>query len=89
MSKSILSSVFVNTQNSYKFYWWLAIIEICFYQEKKEVYFDEIVLKIISKLWYPVNYYKLSFGKVDQCSNYVNLIKTKYSLEDNIREKDL
>tara|TARA_B110000902_G_C14268967_1_gene572432 strand:+ start:1581 stop:2642 length:1062 start_codon:yes stop_codon:yes gene_type:complete len=89
MSKSILSSVFVNTQNSYKFYWWLAIIEICFYQEKKEVYFDEIVLKIISKLWYPVNYYKLSFGKVDQCSNYVNLIKKKYRLEDNISEKDL
>lgn len=89
MSKNILHSAFNKTQNSYKFYWWLAIIDICYQQEKKEIFFDEIILKIISKLWYPVNYYKLSFGKVDQCSNYVKLIKQNYHLNDNISEKDL
>src|SRR5690606_32399037 len=81
--------VFNNTQNSYKYYWWLSIIEIYFQNENKEIRFDEIILKIISKLWYPVNYFKLSFGKIDQCSKYVKQIQKNYQLEDNIDEGDL
>lgn len=54
-----------------------------------EISFDEIVLKIISKLWYPVNYFKLSFGKIDQCSKYVNKIRIQYDLEENLSEKEL
>jgi hypothetical protein len=84
-----LNKVFNNTQNSYKYYWWLSIIEICFKEEKKEISHDEIVLKLISKLWYPVNYFKLSFGKIDKCSKYIRQIQLEYNLEDNISEKDL
>lgn len=89
MSYKVFNQVFQNTQNSYKFYWWLAIIEICFQQEKKNIYFDEIVLKVISKLWYPVNYFKLSFGNNDQCEKLVKKIQQNYKLEDNINENDL
>jgi len=84
-----INNVFSNTRNSYKYYWWWSIIDIC--REKKviDVHFDEIIIKIISKVWYPVNYYKLSFGKIDQCSKLVKEIKSKYNLEDNIKEQDL
>jgi len=81
------NKVFSNTQNSYKYYWFLSIIEIC--NQKKEISFDEIVLKIISKLWFPVNYFKLSFGKIDQCSKHIRQIQKNYQLKDNINEKDL
>ena len=84
-----LKKVFNNTQNSYKFYWWLSIIEICFKEDKKEISYNEIVFKLISKLWYPVNYFKLSFGKIDQCSKYIKQIQLEYHLEENISEKDL
>lgn len=89
MSFNKLNSAFNNTQNSYKFYWWLSIIEICFKENKKQISYDEIVFKLISKLWYPVNYFKLSFGKIDQCSKLVKYIQKKYQLEDNIYEKEL
>lgn len=89
MNLKHFNKVFSNTQNSYKFYWWLVIIEICFEEQKNELSFDEIVLKIISKLWYPVNYFKLSFGIIDQCSKYVKKIQIEYHLEENISEKDL
>ncbi|WP_458628272.1 HNH endonuclease domain-containing protein [Winogradskyella sp. PC D3.3] len=84
-----LNKVFNNTQNSYKYYWWLSIIEICFKEEKKEISYEEIVFKLISKLWYPVNYFKLSFGKIDQCSKLIKQIQKNYHLEDNLSEQDL
>jgi len=83
------NKVFSNTQNSYKYYWWLSIIEIGLQKVEKEISFDEIVLKIISKLWYPVNYFKLSFGKIDQCSKHVKQIQQNYQLEDNLSDHDL
>lgn len=84
-----LNKAFEKTQNSYKYYWWLSIIEISHHKGENEISFDEIVLKIISKLWYPVNYFKLSFGKIDQCSKYVKQIQKKYHLEESISERDL
>lgn len=84
-----LNSVFNNTTNSYKFYWWLSIIEICNQKEFDVISFDEIVFKIISKLWYPVNFFKISLGKIDKCSKYVKQIQEKYNLADNISEADL
>jgi hypothetical protein len=84
-----LNRVFVNTTNSYKYYWWLSIIELFSLKEKKEISFDEIIFKTISKLWYPVNYYKLSFGKTDQCSAYIKEIKERYLLDDDLSEHEL
>ena len=84
-----LNKVFSNTQNSYKYYWWLSIIEISLKEDNQEISFEEIVLKTISKLWYPVNYFKLSFGKIDKCSKHIKQIKQKYLLDDNISEQSL
>ena len=84
-----LNSVFENTTNSYKFFWWLSIIEICNQNNSDIISFDEIVFKIISKLWYPVNFFKISFGKIDKCSKYIKQIQEIYNLADNISEVDL
>ena len=89
MLTHVLNAVFNNTQNSYKYYWWLSIIEFTSEEQLEEINYEDIVLKTISKLWYPVNYFKLSFGKVDQCSKYVKEIQVKYNLQDNINESDL
>jgi hypothetical protein len=83
------NKVFTNTTNSYKYYWWLSIIEICFEKDTNNISFYEITLKVISKIWYPVNYFKLSFGKQDKCSGHIREIKKAYNLADNIKESDL
>jgi len=67
----------------------LSIVELCIKKDRKEITFEEIVILTISKLWYPVNYFKLSFGKIDQCSKFVKQIQLKYNLEDNISQPDL
>lgn len=89
MNIKALHKVFNNTQNSYKFFWWLAILEICVEKHESVINFNDIIFKVISKLWYPVNYFKLSFGKIDQCSKIINQIQMQYGLKDNIKEDEL
>jgi len=84
-----LLSIFNHTTNSYKFYWWLSIIELIKDEKASELYFDDIVINLISKIWYPVNYFKLSFGKQDQLSKHVLSIKNKFDLNDDIKRKEL
>lgn len=86
---SKLNLIFKNTTNSYKFYWWLSIIEVCYKEKKETVTYNEIILKVISKLWFPVNYFKLSFGAQDQCSKYIKKIKVSFGIHDNISENQL
>ena len=85
----ILNSIFDNSTNSYKYFWWLAIMELVIEKDQLTIPFDDIVIKIITKMWYPINYFKLSFGKQDQIVNYINELKKEFQLDDNISEKKL
>lgn len=86
---SQIGKVFINTTNSYKFYWWLAIIDLTIKENNIVFSFEKIIFQILAKIWYPVNYYKISLGKQDQLTSYVKDIKTHYGLKDNIKEEDL
>ena len=69
-----LSRVFDNTTATYKYYWFVSIIDlICANPGRRAFSFDEIIAGMISEAWYPIHYFKLSFGKLD-------------SLESNILE---
>ena len=85
----MLNLVFENTRNSYKFFWWLSIIELIVERNQVEIDFNDIVIKMITKMWYPINYFKLSFGKQDKIVDYVNELKNEFRLDDNISEKKL
>lgn len=84
-----LLSIFNHTTNSYKFYWWLSIIELIKDNKAREFYFDDIVINLIANIWYPVNYFKLSFGKQDQLSKHVASIKNEFNLNDDIKKSVL
>ncbi|BDU25214.1 hypothetical protein FLGSB24_19580 [Flavobacterium sp. GSB-24] len=59
-----LASVFANTSATYKFYWFLAILELV---EQDHTYIPKRMLfaRMISSSWYTVNYFHVSFGKQD------------------------
>ncbi|MDB0614817.1 hypothetical protein PL372_04545 [Tenacibaculum dicentrarchi] len=84
-----INTIFRNTTSSYKYYWWLSIIEISFLEDKENISYNEIIFKVISKIWYPVNYFKLSFRKKDRCAFFIKEIQREYNLEDNLSERDL
>lgn len=82
--------VFESTTNSYKYYWWYAILQLVKKKENQNFNLDEIAIQMIVLAWYPVNYYKISLGKQDQLTAYIKELKIHFSeLKEDIKEDDL
>lgn len=65
VSITCLSRIFCNTTATYKFYWFISILDIVTKEKKREISFWEIIAGMIAESWYPIHYFKLSFGKAD------------------------
>ena len=69
-----LSRIYDNTTATYKFYWFVSIINLISANPDRRVFsFEEIIAGMIAEAWYPIHYFRLSFRKLD-------------SLESNILE---
>lgn len=68
-----LSTVFVNTSATYKFYWFLAILELV-EQGNTYIHKQRLFSIMISNSWYTVNYFNVSFGKQDLIQDAVKAI---------------
>jgi len=66
-----IASVFNNTVATYKYYWLLSILDILVKEGKTTVPFTEIITQMIANAWYPVHYFKLSFGQSDSLYNQI------------------
>lgn len=62
---SRLSTVFSDTTNSYKFYWLLAILDSLRETSQTRFSMQDLSLRMVASVWYPLDYFKLSFGKQD------------------------
>lgn len=63
---SILSRLFKDKTNSYKYLFFLAILdilELLQFDCAHPISFREIAFEMLSNAWYPHIYFKLSFGK--------------------------
>ncbi len=74
LSVSKLAGCFNNTTATYKFYWLLSIIqsvESGAYTIRKK----DLFARMISNAWYTVNYFHVSFGKLDKLQSAIEVIK--------------
>ncbi|MCX2741450.1 HNH endonuclease domain-containing protein [Pontibacter anaerobius] len=61
-----LAGVYRHVTNSYKYYWFLAILDSLEENPDQAVMkVDDLALRMLSLVWYPLDFYKLSFGKLD------------------------
>lgn len=77
-----LSQVFSNTTATYKFYWFVSLLDIVVKERKTKVSFWEIIAGMVAESWYPIHYFKLSFGKAD--SLYVQSLALQQELNITI-----
>jgi hypothetical protein len=84
-----LSSIFGNTTNSYKFYWFLAILDSVKENDKALIPMNELALRMVASVWYPLDYYKLSFGKQDSFKEIANYVSSLYKVDNSINSKNL
>ena len=62
---SSLAGIFSNTTATYKFYWFVALLDIVVKERKTRISFWEIIAGMVAESWYPIHYFKFSFGKSD------------------------
>ncbi len=62
---SALAGIFSNTTATYKFYWFVAMMNCVVKEHKLRISFWEIIAGMVTESWYPIHYFKLSFGKSD------------------------
>ncbi len=67
-----LSRIYDNTTATYKFYWFVSIIDlVCTNQGRRRFSFEEIIAGMIAEAWYPIHYFRLSFGKLDSLETII------------------
>lgn len=70
-----LAQVFNNTSATYKFYWFISILEIYAKKQERLITFNEIITGMIANAWYPIHYFRLSFGLQDKLSDNIKEIQ--------------
>jgi len=67
----VLAQIYKNTTATYKFYWFASILDILVKEGKTSMSFWEIIIGMIAEAWYPVHYFRISFGKSDSLSGQI------------------
>ena len=92
---SVLSLIFNKTTNSYKYLFFLALLDILkrrHFDVLSPISFQEIIIEMLANAWYPHNYFKLSFGTQDQITSKLdslNLVITEPILQFRDTDKKL
>jgi hypothetical protein len=74
-----LAACFNNTSATYKFYWFLAILNRVEVGETTILKHD-LFAEMVAHSWFTVNYFKVSFGKQDKLQQAIEAIRTSEML---------
>lgn len=66
-----LGKVFTKTVATYKFFWFVSILQIHARTGNLRINVWDIVIRMVANAWYPIHYFRLSFGKSDSLFDIV------------------
>ena len=69
-----LAAVFNKTTAAYKFYWFISLLELLVERGNTRIPIRDILIRMICNSWYPVNYFKVSFGFFDMLGKNIKEI---------------
>jgi len=89
---SALSRLFGKTTNSYKYLFFISILDILDrrdFEEMMTISFRDLIIEMLANAWYPHNYFKLSFGVQDKISEKLCSIELSLSRFKEPDKKEL
>lgn len=89
LTTKFLNRVFDNTVATYKYYWFLSILDLFVKHGKTRMDVWEIMILMVVKVWYPVIYFRLSFGKSESLYEAIWALQKDYDIPINISMPDL
>ena len=84
-----LGCIFKDTVATYKYYWFLSILELHVVKGKERMVIWEIITEMIANAWYPIHYFHLSFGKLDSLDKQVRKLREFIDLPIDIDKTQL
>lgn len=69
---STFAQCFNSVTNAYKYYWFWAILDHVTLSTELFISYSELSRRMLALAWYPLDYYKLSFGPQD---SFIRLVK--------------
>lgn len=67
-----LSNIFNNTTGTYKFYWFLSLLDLICKHNCTSFSDREMVAQMVANAWYPRVYFRLSFGFQEKLSSVID-----------------
>ncbi len=84
-----MGRIFDKTTATYKFYWFISILDLFIKKGKTRMHFDEIMVEMVVNAWYPICYFHLSFGNSESLYNAILKLQSDYEIPINISSSDL
>ncbi|MGL4852967.1 MAG: HNH endonuclease domain-containing protein [Phocaeicola sp.] len=84
-----LSLIYKNTVATYKYYWFIALLDATVKEQKQETTVWELVVGMITEAWYPIHYFCLSFGVGDSFYKQIKEIQASYQIPIDIKKEEL
>lgn len=84
-----MSRIFKSTTATYKFYWFIGILDLFVKWNKTRFSAWEVVIQIVANAWYPVCYFHLSFGKLESLYKAIVNIQKECGIPLNISPNEL
>ena len=75
-----LGQVFNDTTNSYKLFWFLAILSLLKRSPNRSISFTNIFTEVVAAAWHPVCLFHLSLGRQDKLQDTILEIKQQSGL---------
>ena len=89
LSTNILGKVFKNTVATYKYFWFISILQIYTKKDCARIDIWDILVRMVANAWYPIQYFRLSFGKSDSLYNIVSTIQKELNIPVDIKYDNL
>lgn len=85
-----MNRVFDNTTATYKFYWLLSLLDMHVLGCQDEMSALQVAARMVAYAWYPIEYFKLSFGRGDSMSSIIPEVArlTGITVDDKLEDKN-
>jgi len=89
LSTSYMNRIFDSTTATYKFYWFLSILDMHI-QGASEMKALDVCARMVAYAWYPIEYFRLSFGVGDSMSGIIPRVAelTGITVDDRLDDKN-
>ena len=85
----LLGQVFRNTTATYKFYWFLSILELFNTRGDTLLSYRDLICRMIGKAWFPIHFFRLSFGQADLLASQCHEIQELSNLRIDVKDDEL